>query len=927
MMDEVALQPMEDKMKVHTKRSTHKHVRKGNTPAYFLVTLFWLITISSLVACTSLFQSTYVLRSAAVGLAATSLTFIAEADAHVSESSPGTNYGNSTTLQVNGTSNPELESFIRFTVTGISGSIQAVRLRVYDTTNATNNGPAVYATGTSWTETGITWNNRPGRLSSALDNKGSISTNTWVDYDVTSQVHGNGTFSFVLAADSADGATFSSRQGSQPPQLVITLADNLTATSSSTATNTSTPSDTSTNTATPTSTQSPTSTNTPSVNTTLTFITNADAYVNQSNPSTNYGNAATLQVDGASDPDIESFIRFTVTGISGTIQSARLRVFDTTNGSTNGPAVYSTGISWIETGITWNNRPARISGAVDNKGSISTNTWVEYNVTSLIVGNGTFSFVLAADSTDGVTFSSRQGSQAPQLVIMLAGSSTVTPTATQTATKTSTPSSTPTATQTATSTSTSTPSNTPTDTATATSTPSNTPTATQTATATSTLSPTPTNTQAPTTTLTFITNTDAYVNQSSAGTNYGNATTLQVDGASDPDLESFIQFTVTGISGSIQSAKLRVYATTNGSTNGPAVYSTGTSWTETGITWNNRPARTSGAVDNKGSIGTNVWVEYNVASLVPGNGTFSFVLAADSTDGIIFSSRQGSQPPQLVITFISDGTLTPTPTLTPTSTLSADDVIFVGAGDIASCSNNNDELTAQLLDNIPGTVFTTGDNVYDTGTFTQYTNCYNPTWGRHKARTKPIPGNHEYLTSGAAGYFQYFNNIPSYYAFDLGSWRIYALNSEIDVSASSPQVMWLQNDLAANPSQCVLAYWHKPRWSSGTTHGSNSAMQTLWQILSDANAELALVGHEHNYERFAEMNASGAAVSQGLREIVVGTGGRSHYGFGTILSTSQIRNSTTYGVLKLTLHEDGYDWQFVPIAGSTFTDSGSTDCH
>ncbi len=115
---------------------------------------------------------------------------------------------------MNGASNPQVESFIRFTVTGISGSLQTVRLRVYDTTNATNNGPAVYATGTSWAETGITWTTRPGRLSGALDNKGSISTNTWVEYDVTSQVHGNGAFSFVLAADSADGATFSSRQGS-----------------------------------------------------------------------------------------------------------------------------------------------------------------------------------------------------------------------------------------------------------------------------------------------------------------------------------------------------------------------------------------------------------------------------------------------------------------------------------------------------------------------------------------------------------------------------------------------------------------------------------------------------------------------------------------------------------------------------------------
>jgi hypothetical protein len=251
----------------------------------------------------------------------------------------------------------------------------------------------------------------------------------------------------------------------------------------------------------------------------------------------------------------------------------------------------------------------------------------------------------------------------------------------------------------------------------------------------------------------------------------------------------------------------------------------------------------------------------------------------------------------------------------------------VGAGDISSCTNNNDEATAKLLDNIPGTVFVAGDNAYTDGSYTQYVNCYDPTWGRHKARTQPVPGNHEYQTSGAAGYFQYFNNVPAYYAFNLGPWRIYALNSEISATATSAEVTWLQNDLAANPRQCVLAYWHKPRWSSGSTHGSNSSMQVLWQIFYNAGAELVINGHEHNYERFAEMNASGAAVSQGLREFVVGTGGNSHYPFGTALSTSQVRNSSTYGVLKLTLRSDGYDWQFVPVAGSTFTDSGSGSCH
>ena len=153
------------------------------------------------------------------------------------------------------------------------------------------------------------------------------------------------------------------------------------------------------------------------------------------------------------------------------------------------------------------------------------------------------------------------------------------------------------------------------------------------------------------------------------------------------------------------------------------------------------------------------------------------------------------------------------------------------------------------------------------------------------------------------------------------------MNSEIDVSASSEQVNWLQADLAANPSQCVLAYWHQPRWSSGNHHGSNPTYQTLWQTFYEAGAELVINGHEHNYERFAPMNAAGQADVLGLREFVVGTGGRNHYSFGTILTNSQVRDDTSFGVLKLSLHPGSYDWQFIPVAGSTFTDSGSGTCH
>jgi hypothetical protein len=223
-------------------------------------------------------------------------------------------------------------------------------------------------------------------------------------------------------------------------------------------------------------------------------------------------------------------------------------------------------------------------------------------------------------------------------------------------------------------------------------------------------------------------------------------------------------------------------------------------------------------------------------------------------------------------------------------------------------------------------VFTAGDNVYENGTYNEYMNCYHSSWGRHKGRTKPVPGNHEYNTPRAEGYYSYFG-VPRYYAYDLGAWRIYALNSEINTTETGAQFTWLKNDLAANPRKCVMAYWHRPRWSSGSVHGSDPKTQPLWRVLYNAGAELVVSGHEHNYERLAPMDRKGQLDRSGLRQIVVGTGGASLKGFSHILPTSRVRNSSTYGVLKLTLRPDGYDWKFIPVAGQTFTDQGSTPCH
>ena len=263
--------------------------------------------------------------------------------------------------------------------------------------------------------------------------------------------------------------------------------------------------------------------------------------------------------------------------------------------------------------------------------------------------------------------------------------------------------------------------------------------------------------------------------------------------------------------------------------------------------------------------------------------------------------------------------------------------VLVAAGDIAACNTFGDEATAKLLDALPGTVAPLGDLVYEYATEYDFAYCYDPTWGRHKARTRPGVGGHEYLTRDAAPYYKYFGAAagdPSkgYYSYDLGAWHIVSLNdscAEIGgCGAGSPQERWLRSDLAANGRRCTLAYLHSPRFSSGTLHGSQTVVAALWQALYDHGAEVMLSGHDHIYERFAPQSPSGRLDrTRGIRQFVVGTGGRSHYGIGRPLAHSEVRNNDTFGVLQVTLNAAGYNWRFVPEAGKTFTDSGSDVCH
>jgi len=260
---------------------------------------------------------------------------------------------------------------------------------------------------------------------------------------------------------------------------------------------------------------------------------------------------------------------------------------------------------------------------------------------------------------------------------------------------------------------------------------------------------------------------------------------------------------------------------------------------------------------------------------------------------------------------------------------------LLAAGDIASCSHSRDEQTAALLDGLAGLVLTLGDNVYPTGTAQQFAACYDPTWGRHKARTRPAPGNHDFETAGGAGYFGYFGAVAGsapqgWYSFDYGGWHLVALNSNCSAvggcTRGSPQGAWLEADLDANPSRCTLAYWHHPRFASSSNHGSSPLTRELWQILQEHGADVVLVGHDHNYERFALQDAAAAPDPVGIREFVVGTGGAGLYEMGAPEPNSEVRDDTSFGVLALDLAPDAYAWRFHPVAAGGFTDSGVASC-
>jgi hypothetical protein len=260
----------------------------------------------------------------------------------------------------------------------------------------------------------------------------------------------------------------------------------------------------------------------------------------------------------------------------------------------------------------------------------------------------------------------------------------------------------------------------------------------------------------------------------------------------------------------------------------------------------------------------------------------------------------------------------------------------VGAGDIGDCDTTDDTATGKLLDGIAGTVFTAGDNAYPSGRAKDFQDCYDPVWGRVRDRTRPSPGNHDWLTKDLKGYLDYFGKAAAapdgdpWYSYDLGAWHVVMLDSMCGLTGGcgkgSDQGKWLAADLAASKAMCTLAIWHEPLYSSGE-HGNYKGAAPFWEALYAAGADVVVNGHDHDYERFAPQDPDGNEDrARGIREFVVGTGGAELRPFKDAEPNSELRAAVTHGVLKLELHPRSYDWTFIPTGGD-FADSGSGPCH
>ena len=432
---------------------------------------------------------------------------------------------------------------------------------------------------------------------------------------------------------------------------------------------------------------------------------------------------------------------------------------------------------------------------------------------------------------------------------------------------------------------------------------------------------------------------DTYVNSEEPQDVNGSEAALEIENDPPEVKQALVRFEVPAIpeGETIRAVTLRLFVLEDTDAT-IAIHEVEGEWSQVDASAANAPALGAQVATIVPAVPPGSTVDVDLTGVVTGPGQYDFYLSMTEDDGAEFASiESGSSPPTLVIEW---GTESAGAT-NPVTELSGDSVVVAGAGDIADCAEEGDTATAELLGQVVEAhdetiVFTTGDNAYPSGAPEDFADCYEPTWGGNKDRTRPTPGNHEYDTPDATGYFGYFGDAAGspdegYYSYEAGDWQVVALNSNCEeiggCQEGSPQEEWLREELAGSDAACTMAYWHHPLFSS-SGRGGLAEVRPLFRALYEDGAELILTGHDHNYERFAPQDPDGIhdPVS-GIREFVVGTGGKGNPGFDEIAANSEARYGDSFGILKLDLYTDGYEWEFITELGSTFSDVGIEACH
>jgi hypothetical protein len=496
------------------------------------------------------------------------------------------------------------------------------------------------------------------------------------------------------------------------------------------------------------------------------------------------------------------------------------------------------------------------------------------------------------------------------------------------------------------------------------------------ATATTTVAPTTTTTAIPTTTLDPNANSlevtaseDTHVDAAEPGVGHGAESTLKIENDPPEVSQALIRFEVAGIpeGADVSQAVLRLTVERESEAQIEVRLVAG-SWDDS-TTWADAPVATEvvGTIlpgTPEGSV-----VEADISAAVDGNGIVEIFLTTESDDSSEFGSADSSSPPRLAVawngvTLVSPPPEASAPTTTPDDSeepdeseppatggslpitteeleLTGDHAVLVGAGDIADCDNDGAETTATLVEGViaddpDALVFTAGDNAYENGTVDEFAECFHPTWGRFKEAIRPSIGNHDLSSDDSPGYFSYFGATAGdpeegFYSYEAGSWLVVVLNtlcgSAGGCELESPQGQWLAELLDSSDHVCTLAVYHHPMFSSGE-HGGEDDARDLFDLLYAANADVVINGHDHNYERFAPQDPDGDLdLARGIRQFVVGTGGKGADPIPGVEPNSEVRIAGTLGILQLKLYDVGYEWEFIPEPGSNQGDVGANSCH